>query len=432
LTCRVGHGKTVGMRTIPAAVLILLAQTLGACAGEPPALRVGAASFTRQQLADLAPDRRALLADVAAFGTLAARGALDSLARPLAAREAHRSRLSALPYALAAARDPGPDSLRAIYAASPQWELTVRHIVRLVPEWADGSERAAQLAVARETARRARAGEDFAKLAAELSQEPGAAARGGVLEPGRAGSWVEPFWDAALALRPGEVSPVVGTRYGYHVIRLDDRRPIPFDSADHLPLMRRLVSPARARAAMEAWVPTRPPVVLDPAAVLAARRALAGGEAPGDLVIGRSPGGDVFDAVDLALARAALETDERRALDAANDAAFGRWVENEVREAFWADEAERIGVSPRPDVVEDARARWERRLASFAEALGFEEGMPRDAIGPASLRAVDLNGQEALIARAELPGLRPLLRRIYPAIAPSGTSSEIRKSGSSR
>lgn len=426
------RGKTVGMRTIPAAVLILLVHTLGACAGEPPALRVGAASFTAPQLADLAPDRRALLADVAALGTLAATGALDSLARPLAAREVHRSRLAALPYALAVARDPGPDSLRAIYAGSPQWELTVRHVVRLVPEWADGSERAAQLAAAREAARRARAGEDFAALAAELSEEPGAAARGGALEPGRAGSWVDPFWEAALALRPGQVSPVVETRYGYHVIRLDDRRPLPFESADRLALMRRLVSPARARVAMEAWVPTRPPVVLDPPTVLAARRALARGEAPGTLVIARSPAGEAFDAADLALATAALDTDGRRALEAADDAAFGRWLENEVREAFWADEAQRIGVRPRPDVAENARARWDGRLRSLAEALGFAEGMHRDAIGPASLRALDLPGQEALIARAELPGLRPLLRRIYPAIAPSGTSSEIRKSGTSR
>ena len=62
--------------------------------------------------------------------------------------------------------------------------------------------RAGGLHVAEEARQRALAGEDFAALAGEYSEEPGAAERGGLLQPGREGTWVDPFWQAALALVP--------------------------------------------------------------------------------------------------------------------------------------------------------------------------------------------------------------------------------------
>src|SRR5690606_30612099 len=177
------------------------------------------------------------------------------------------------------------EALREEYAREPEWELTVRHVVRLVPRWASEEERAEARRVAAEAGRRAGAGEDFAALAAEYSEEPGAAERGGLLQPGREGSWVDPFWEAALALEPGETSPVVESEYGYHVLRLDGRRPLPFEEAARLPVLRRLVPRPQALAAMEEWVATRPPVAVEPPAVLAAREALREGWAPDSLVL---------------------------------------------------------------------------------------------------------------------------------------------------
>ena len=52
-----------------------------------------------------------------------------------------------------------------------------------------------------------------------------------LLRPGREGSWVSEFWTAALALEPGEISPVTETQYGFHVLRLEDRRPVSFEEA---------------------------------------------------------------------------------------------------------------------------------------------------------------------------------------------------------
>jgi parvulin-like peptidyl-prolyl isomerase len=68
-------------------------------------------------------------------------------------------------------------------------------------------------------------GADFTELARRFSQEPGASASGGDLGWFGRGRMVKEFETAAFALKPGEVSAVVKTQFGYHVIRLEERKP---------------------------------------------------------------------------------------------------------------------------------------------------------------------------------------------------------------
>lgn len=68
-------------------------------------------------------------------------------------------------------------------------------------------------------------GADFAKLAAEKSQDPGSAKNGGDLGYFTDGTMVEAFSNAAFALKVGAFSEKpVETQYGWHIIKLEDRR----------------------------------------------------------------------------------------------------------------------------------------------------------------------------------------------------------------
>jgi peptidyl-prolyl cis-trans isomerase C len=118
---------------------------------------------------------------------------------------------------------------KAFYEDNPNYfkqpeQVRASHILIKVDPKAD----AAELKKARQkieaVQERLRADEDFAELARELSEGP-SAAQGGDLGFFDRRQMVKPFADAAFALKPGEVSDVVQTRFGYHLIKVVDRKP---------------------------------------------------------------------------------------------------------------------------------------------------------------------------------------------------------------
>ena len=71
---------------------------------------------------------------------------------------------------------------------------------------------------------RAKAGEDFGKLADELSQDPGTKGKGGLYENVTMGKMVPAFEQAALALQPGQIADsLVESPFGYHIIKLEKK-----------------------------------------------------------------------------------------------------------------------------------------------------------------------------------------------------------------
>lgn len=102
-------------------------------------------------------------------------------------------------------------------AMTPEEEAHARHI--LVEEEAQ----------AKTVVERLKKGEDFAKVAAELSKDPGSGKEGGDLGWFTKDRMVPEFAEAAFKLQKGQVSEPVKSQFGWHVIKLEDKRnkPLP-------------------------------------------------------------------------------------------------------------------------------------------------------------------------------------------------------------
>ena len=116
------------------------------------------------------------------------------------------------------------EELADLYASeAPGVRLRARHILLQVPDDATEAERDSVMELARDLRQRAAEGEDFSELARQYSADQGSARQGGDLGWFERGRMVQPFEEAAFDLEVGEVSEVVETPFGLHIIKLDDR-----------------------------------------------------------------------------------------------------------------------------------------------------------------------------------------------------------------
>lgn len=132
-----------------------------------------------------------------------------------------------------------PKDVDDFYAKNPDKfkepeSVHAAHILILTPQGANAAAKARAKAAAGAILKQVRGGGDFAKLAREKSQDPGSAPNGGDLNFFAKGQMVPQFEEAAFQLKPGEVSPVVESPFGFHIIKMLERRPartVPLEEA---------------------------------------------------------------------------------------------------------------------------------------------------------------------------------------------------------
>jgi peptidyl-prolyl cis-trans isomerase C len=108
------------------------------------------------------------------------------------------------------------------------------HILIGIPQNADAATKQQAKSKAEALLKDLKSGKDFADAAKANSQDPGSAPNGGDLGYFEQGQMVPPFEQAAFALKTGEMSEVVETQFGYHIIKVADKqasRVVPLDEA---------------------------------------------------------------------------------------------------------------------------------------------------------------------------------------------------------
>jgi peptidyl-prolyl cis-trans isomerase C len=122
----------------------------------------------------------------------------------------------------------------ALKQQKPEEEVRARHILFRVEDPKDEKASAAAEAKAKDVEAKLKKGEDFAKLASALTEDPSGKENGGDLGYFTKDQMVPEFADKAFAMKPGEVSEPVKTQFGWHVIKLEDKRQKPMPSFDEV------------------------------------------------------------------------------------------------------------------------------------------------------------------------------------------------------
>lgn len=121
-----------------------------------------------------------------------------------------------------------PSDLKTYYEQNIQrfeGERRASHILIASPQSAPAADREKAKAKAQELLALVKKSPDsFADVARKNSQDPGSAVKGGDLDFFARGSMVKPFADAAFAMKKGDISDVVESEFGYHIIKLTDAK----------------------------------------------------------------------------------------------------------------------------------------------------------------------------------------------------------------
>lgn len=102
--------------------------------------------------------------------------------------------------------------------------VRARHILIKVDKSASEDDKRKAREKAEDILKKVKAGEDFAKLASEFSDDPGSKNKGGDLGFFPKGRMVPDFEKVAFSMKPGEVSDIIETPFGFHIIKVEEKK----------------------------------------------------------------------------------------------------------------------------------------------------------------------------------------------------------------
>ena len=289
-----------------------------------------------------------------------------------------------------------PEELEQLYASeAPEVELRARHILLTFPPQATDEQRDSVRARLGEIRDEIVGGATFEEMAQRFSQDPGTAANGGDLGIFGRGDMFEPFEEAVMALDPGEVSDVVQTPLGLHLIRLESRRARSFDEI--APDFRAFVQARRYAQAESTFIaeleslsaPTLPDGAISVARELA--------RAPDSRISAQAERRALVEWQDGAYTAGEFLTLVRAEQGALRDEILRRgddelaeFLRGQARRELLVEEARQSGLEPSSERIDSLTTEARRQLREAARSIGVlaPDQAPGEERAPAIARAV--------------------------------------------
>lgn len=307
----------------------------------------------------------------------------------------------------------------------PGVEVRARHILLRPAAEATPAQRTQLRQRAEQIRARAAAGEDFAALAREFTEEPGGKERGGDLDWFGRGRMVPQFEEAAFKLQAGQVSPVVETPFGFHVIKVEERRQQPL--GENGPAFRQqMIATARQRA-VTAYIDSlkKTAKVEVQAGAQDNIREMAGQEdlAPRGRAAGRAlvtyAGGEVT-AGEIAEFMQSVPAQGREQMKSAPDDQVKEFLETEALKEYLYAEAQKKNFRLSPAATDSIRTQAREAIHQLLQVAGLaNRTFPKGKAGAGAIQeAVRQLMEQAVSGQRQLPPLGKLgyaLRNSYGA-----------------
>ena len=334
--------------------------------------------------------------------------------------------------------------LRASYEReAPEARLHASHILLGFPEQATQAQRDSVRKELEAIRQRAVAGESFASLARQYSQDQGSAAQGGDLGTFGRGDMVRPFEDAAFALQPGEISDVVETPFGLHIIRVESKDVPGFDSMrdayrQRLQGQRFMSAESTYVAGVEAAAHPQvaesahqvmKEIAKDPGTQLSKRAA--------DRPLVSFVGG-AFTVGEYQLFIQTQQPQLRSRIQNATDEQLEDFLNGMAQRELMVEEARKAGMVPDRQRVDSLVTETRKQILLAADEIGLRklDRAPGEALAPAVGRAVNQSLQDILAGAKNVVPLGPiafqLRSRVSTATYDAGIGQVVIRIGQAR